>query len=139
MPRLILCCVLALALSSCDNGDPVFQLCDDENLDVEIETLVTGSSPATANVNDVVLVNYTGTLLDGSEFDSGSRASFLLRNTVSGFQEGVSGMRIGETRRFTVPPRRGYGMEARRNADGEVVIPSCSDLVFEVELLDILS
>ena len=139
MPRLLLCCALALALTSCDTNDPRFQLCEDENTEIEIETLVEGTSPARASAEDRVLVNYVGTLPDGTEFDSGDGAAFDLRGAISGFREGVFGMRIGGKRRFTVPPRRGYGAQERRDADGEVVIPSCSDLVFEVELLDILS
>ncbi|MEM1054432.1 MAG: FKBP-type peptidyl-prolyl cis-trans isomerase [Bacteroidota bacterium] len=130
---------LALALTACDSSDPIVTSCDNESLEISIDTLAVGTSPAQANPNDRVLVNYRGTLTDGAEFDSGTNIAFTLTNTVSGFREGITGMRLGGERRVTVPPLRGYGTQERQDADGNVVIPPCSVLIFEVELIDILS
>jgi len=107
-----------------------------------IEQLVTGTSPARASSVDVVRVNYVGRLENGTQFDSTSNSIIGLGRLISGFREGVTGMRIGSERRITIPPYRGYSTDAQfRTVDGERVetIPACSTLVFEVELLDILS
>ncbi|MBX3131371.1 MAG: FKBP-type peptidyl-prolyl cis-trans isomerase [Polyangiaceae bacterium] len=83
-----------------------------------------------------VSVHYTGTLLDGTVFDSTrERAPFTVPlgkgMLIRGFEDGVTGMRRGGLRRITIPPHLGYG----ERATGK--IPPGSTLVFEVELLDI--
>lgn len=83
-----------------------------------------------------VSVHYTGTLLDGTVFDSTrERAPFTVPlgkgMLIRGFEDGVTGMRRGGLRRITIPPHLGYG----ERAPGK--IPPGSTLVFEVELLDI--
>ena len=141
MPRLSFlgALALALALAACDSNDPIVTSCDNESLTIEIDTLAVGTSPARATINDRVLVNYRGTLIDGTEFDSGTNVALTLTSTVSGFREGIAGMRIGGERRVTVPPYRGYSTSPRNDADGNELIPACSVLIFQVELLDILS
>jgi len=85
-----------------------------------------------------VLVNYTGWLLDGTKFDSnldhgGQPFKFQLGGgqVISGWDEGVKGMRIGGKRKLTIPPDMGYG----KNGMGP--IPPNATLVFDVELLDV--
>ena len=134
--------LVLLLFAGCDsNGDVVFE-CDNDSVEIEVEELAEGTSPARAGSTDQVLVNYSGELTDGTEFDSGEEVVFALGSLISGFREGVTGMRIGGTRRITIPPYRGYGTQAQfRTVDGERVetIPACSTLIFEVDLLDILS
>ena len=133
---------LALLVSGCDSSNPLPETCENTSLDVEVEDLTVGTSPARVAAADVVRINYVGALVDGTEFDSGRGVPFDLRQSISGFREGLTGMRIGGTRRITIPPRRGYGGRAQtRFVDGENVeiIPACSVLVFEVDLLDILT
>lgn len=132
-------CALVLALAACDSNDALLTECANESLFIAIDTLETGNCCATVSPVDRVRVNYSGSLEDGTEFDSGMGAEFTLTNTVSGFREGLTGMQIGERRRITVPPYRGYGTAPRTDASGNEVIPSCSVLVFEVKVLDILS
>jgi FKBP-type peptidyl-prolyl cis-trans isomerase FkpA len=86
--------------------------------------------------SDKVRVNYRGTLLDGTEFDSsgqhGGPAEFGLNGVISGWTEGVSLMPIGAKYRFWVPGDLAYGQKGTQG------IGPNSTLVFDVELLDIL-
>ena len=92
-----------------------------------------------------VTVHYSGWLFDaakddtkGKPFDSSRTRnepfSFRLGagQVIQGWDEGVSGMKVGGKRRLTIPPEMGYGA---RGAGG--VIPPNATLVFEVELLQV--
>ena len=100
-----------------------------------IEDVVVGEG-AEATAGQHVTVHYTGWLTDGRKFDSSKDRDdpfqFALgaRHVIAGWDEGVQGMKIGGTRKLTIPPDLGYGA---RGAGG--VIPPNATLVFEVELL----
>ena len=100
-----------------------------------IEDLVVGEG-AEAAAGQHVTVHYTGWLADGRKFDSSKDRNdpfaFALgaRHVIAGWDEGVQGMKIGGSRKLTIPPELGYGA---RGAGG--VIPPNATLVFEVELL----
>ena len=91
-----------------------------------------GPSP---KIDDTVVVNYKGTLIDGSEFDSSFKrnapAEFPIRGVIPGWTEGLQLMKKGGTATFYVPPELGYGDRARQQ------IPANAVLTFEVELLDV--
>ena len=106
---------------------------------VSVETVRAGSGPS-PTMQDVVLVNYTGRVAGGGEFDKGERAAFPLDGVVPGFAEGLTRMQRGGKYRLSLPANKAYGAEAQRNpATGQVVIPANSDLEFDVELLDFKS
>jgi FKBP-type peptidyl-prolyl cis-trans isomerase FkpA len=102
-----------------------------------IEELVVGDG-ALAQAGQQVTVHYTGWLTDGAKFDSSKDRNdpfvFPLggRRVIAGWDEGVQGMKVGGTRKLTIPPQLGYGA---RGAGG--VIPPNATLVFEVELVAI--
>ena len=102
---------------------------------VKIETLTPGTGDE-AKTGDTVTVHYTGTLTDGKKFDSsrdrGEPFDVTLgqKRVIAGWEEGLIGMKVGETRRLTIPPDLGYGARGAGN-----VIPPNATLVFEVELL----
>lgn len=99
----------------------------------------TEGSGATAEAGQTVSVHYTGWLENGTKFDSSKDRNdpFQFRlgagQVIAGWDEGVAGMKIGGSRKLTLPSHLGYGAHG---AGG--VIPPNATLIFEVELLDIL-
>lgn len=92
----------------------------------------------TATTGQEVTVGYTGTLTDGTQFDSshkpgGSPYTFRLGtgNAIQGWHEGIAGMKVGGKRKLLIPSALGYGARGRPPQ-----IPGNSTLLFDVELLD---
>lgn len=117
----------------------------DQGGELKIEDTVVGKGPA-VKPGDIVVVHYTGKLLDGTKFDSShdhpamngkpAGAPFETQipgRLIQGWNKGIPGMRVGGKRRLTVPPSLGYGAMPRPG------IPANSTLVFDIELLEIKS
>jgi len=101
---------------------------------LQIETITEGTGPS-PKATDTVKVHYTGTLIDGTKFDSsvdrGQPAVFPLDGVIPAWTEGLQLMKVGGKSRLVVPPAIGYG------ASGQGPIPPNATLVFEVELISI--
>lgn len=111
---------------------------DKEQITVEllIEDINEGTGQA-AQKGDIVSVHYTGTLEDGTKFDSsidrGEPFRFQLGagRVIKGWDLGLEGMKKGGKRNLTIPPALGYGNQ------GIGPIPPNATLLFEIELLEI--
>lgn len=103
---------------------------------LQYEILVEGDG-AKPSATDKVRVHYTGTLPDGTVFDSsvtrGQPAEFPVNGVIRGWVEALQMMPVGSKWRLSIPHELAYG---ERGAGAS--IPPYSPLVFEVELLDIL-
>ncbi len=103
---------------------------------VEIVDTVVGKGAEAVNGKSIT-VHYTGTLKDGTKFDSSvdrkEPFTFSLGagQVIKGWEQGIQGMKVGGKRKLTIPPDLAYG----NNAVG--AIPANSVLIFEVELLDV--
>ena len=116
-----------------EGGDLVLQ----QEGNLEIEDIIVGDGDE-AREGSKVAVHYSGTLTDGTKFDSsydrGDPFEFNIgaSEVIKGWDMGVSGMKVGGKRKLTIPPELAYG-EAGAGAS----IPPNSTLIFEIELLKV--
>lgn len=106
-----------------------------EELKIEDTKVGTGAVAAAAD-SPSVTVHYTGTLLDGTKFDSsvgGKPFTFVLGagQVIQGWDKGLEGMKVGGKRKLTIPAAMAYG------ASAVGTIPANSTLLFDVELLKV--
>ena len=102
-------------------------------LQYKVITAGTGNSPL---ATDKATVHYTGTLIDGTVFDSsvqrGTPATFKLNEVIAGWTEALQLMREGDKWILFIPDNIGYGARGRG-----AQIPPYSTLVFELELIKV--
>jgi FKBP-type peptidyl-prolyl cis-trans isomerase len=92
-----------------------------------------------------VTVQYTGWLIDGTEFDSSrqpGRSPFTFQlgvaGVIAGWDEGLQGMKVGGKRKLIIPSDLAYGPSGQTDPNtGATVIPPDATLVFAVELLKV--
>ena len=95
----------------------------------------------TVAVGDSVVTYYTGMLPTGFVFDSrltpATPSAFRLDtiSVIRGWVEALPGMKVGGKRKLVIGPAKGYGYNTARDAAGNIIIPSNSVLVFDVEVL----
>jgi peptidylprolyl isomerase len=102
---------------------------------VKIEDTQVGTG-AEAKAGTTVSLYYTGKLTDGTVFDSNVGTQPLefplgTGQVIPGFEQGVTGMKVGGKRTITIPPSLGYGEQ------GTGPIPANATLIFEIELTDV--
>jgi len=124
----LLTTVVLLSLFACQ---------DEDKGELIIEDLVVGQG-VEAKEGNVITVNYTGWLENGTQFDSSlspGRDPLVITlgagEVIQGWDEGIPGMKVGGKRRLTIPPHLAYGNQA---VDP---IPANSTLIFEVDLLGV--
>jgi FKBP-type peptidyl-prolyl cis-trans isomerase len=102
---------------------------------LQYKIIKTGSGKK-PKATETVTVNYRGTLIDGTEFDSsfkrGQPATFPLHGVIKGWIEAIQLMPVGSKWQLFVPSELGYGEPGA----GGIIGPNCT-LIFEVELLSI--
>ncbi|MBT4334464.1 FKBP-type peptidyl-prolyl cis-trans isomerase [archaeon] len=107
-------------------------------MELKIEILQEGTGDKVVAEGDSITVHYTGTLEDGTKFDSSVDRDDPFKFTIGrgmviqGWEQGLLGMKISEKRKITIPSELGYGASG---AGG--VIPPNATLIFEVELISI--
>ena len=123
--------VIVLITASCSKEEQIM------SNGLVIEDIKVGEGKEVEKYN-IVTVNYTGLLEDGTKFDSSlnpGRTPFRFtvgaKQVIKGWDEGLIGMKVGGKRKLTIPPELGYG--SRDNGP----IPANSTLIFEMDLLGI--
>lgn len=132
MKRSFLVATLVLAAASSIAAAPAKQTLPSG---VVVETIKAGTGVA-PKATDTVVVNYRGTLADGTEFDSsykrGQPATFPLNRVVPCWTQGIQHVNVGGKATLTCPPETAYGA---RGISG--VIPPNATLTFVVEVLSV--
>jgi hypothetical protein len=105
---------------------------------------LTKGTGAVAHTNDIVVVQYTGWLTDGTLFDSSRSRNQPFTFTIGagqvipGWDEGVPGMAAGGQRKLIIPSALGYGTQGQQDPNtGATIIPPNATLVFDVTLLSV--
>ena len=127
---LLLVLALAAMLPACGGSTST----SPSDTTVTKEDVTVGTGP-TLVLGDTAVVNYVGTLTNGTVFDSnqlGFAFRFGVGAVIKGWDQGLVGMRVGGRRKLTVPPSLGYGSTPTGS------IPANSTLLFDITLRSIV-
>lgn len=98
--------------------------------------IINEGSGLTPTIDDTVVTNYRGTVIDGRQFDSsydrGTPATFPVKGVIKGWTEALQLMKVGAKWQLFIPSELAYGASKR----SEVIQPN-STLIFDIELLEI--
>ena len=121
-----------------NNSQPTATMPTENTNQLQVTDEVVGTG-ATAVAGDSVTVNYVGSLTNGTIFDASANhgsTGFTFNlgagQVISGWDQGIAGMKVGGKRKLVIPAALAYGSQAVGN-----VIPANSTLIFEVELLKV--
>ena len=135
---LLMIALAAVVVSGCskDSGSPTAPSVNVpfSTVDLRVGTGAEATSGRSAQVNYTLwLYSTSGTDNKGSQIQAGTIPSFVVgsNQTITGFSQGVTGMRVGGLRRIIIPPSLAYGNNPPPNSG----IPQNATLIFEVELL----
>ena len=128
-----------LIISPMPISTPTSSPTDNRNMiaELKIEDITVGTGIEVKS-GDTVVVNYKGTLLDGTQFDSSYdrgqpfETKIGVGMVIKGWDVGLLGMKVGGKRKLTIPSDMAYGSQGAGSA-----IPPNSLLIFELELLTI--
>lgn len=115
---------------------PTISMDRTDTKDLKVEDIKIGDGREVKS-GDNIVINYLGTLPDGTKFDSSYdrgepfETQIGVGRVIKGWDLGVVGMKVGGKRKLTIPPDLGYGEQATGP------IPANSTLIFEVELVGI--
>jgi hypothetical protein len=128
----------ALKADQTQNQNAGDSLNNTTTMDLKIETLKQGTGDKVVKSGDTLTVDYTGTLEDGTKFDSsldaGKPFTFTIGqgSVIKGWDQGLIGMKVGEERKLTIPASLGYGSTGA----GDTIPPNAT-LIFTVKLISI--
>ena len=101
-----------------------------------------GTGASISNLCSEVRVSYTGTLTNGTVFDStptGQSVSFPLYGVIVGWQKSIPLINAGGSINLYIPPSLAYGSQVVRDGSGNVLIPANSILIFQVSLVSVMN
>jgi FKBP-type peptidyl-prolyl cis-trans isomerase FklB len=98
---------------------------------LQYKVIADGSGPS-PTADDTVTVSYEGTLIDGTKFDSSDKVQFHLGDSIRGWSEAITHMKVGSEWQLYVPPDLAYGARGRPPKIGPDSV-----LIFKVKLLSI--
>ncbi|MCR4334798.1 MAG: FKBP-type peptidyl-prolyl cis-trans isomerase [Patescibacteria group bacterium] len=112
---------------------------NEQNNNNEVKEVVNNDNANTnlAKQGSVVTVNYVGKLEDGTVFDTSAnhgpiKFTLGIGQVIQGWDEGLIGMKVGETKHLVIPPEKGYGSQGF-----PPIIPANATLTFDVEIVDV--
>jgi FKBP-type peptidyl-prolyl cis-trans isomerase len=127
-----------ISVMNAQDEDDILKYLEENNLEAEktesglyyiVENLGEGSA---ITENSIVTVKYSGTFINGIEFDSSEGAQFSLQNVIPGFAEGLQLFNVGGKGKLIMPPSLAYGSTGVTDR-----IPRSAVLIFDIEILSV--
>lgn len=106
----------------------------------------TNTGPRVAQSGDIIVIDYSGKLENGTEFDSSYKRGqplvfqLGLGQVIAGWDEGLLGVKKGDKKTLTIPAEKAYGSQEIKDPKTKaVIIPANSTLIFDVEVVEVIS